>query len=106
MHLVSGIAIICLCVLLLLAIVGCRSDSPAWRGIDSGYDSLYSDNYFSRRRQLELPVWETGEKRSARIATFKQKEGCDDSGWASSEVAEAVDEGFVAACGGTADGDG
>jgi hypothetical protein len=39
MHLISVIAFICLCVLLLLAISGCRSNSPEWRGIDSGYDS-------------------------------------------------------------------
>jgi hypothetical protein len=64
---------------------------------DSLEDVLYSDNYFSRRRQLEFPVWATGEERAVRIATFNQKEGCDDSGWTGSEALVAVGQGRVAA---------
>jgi hypothetical protein len=33
------VAIICLCVLLVVAASGCGINSPAWRGFDSGYNS-------------------------------------------------------------------
>ena len=37
-QLVSGIAITCVCVLLVV-VAGCGDGPPAWRGIDSGYAS-------------------------------------------------------------------
>jgi hypothetical protein len=37
MQLVSGIAIICLCLLFVLVVAGCGNGPSEWRGIDSGY---------------------------------------------------------------------
>ncbi len=58
------------CVLLLRAVSGCGSHSPAWRGIDSGYDSQSSQPGDAERSAntadllstLTLKLWNTAMK--------------------------------------------